>query len=129
MQSSTHARGKASVGVTAYLTKPILVYPVFLSLTRDGKASIFLGKLYSISGSSLPIKDGWFTKSSSSWLADTQLTRQEQGYARAILRNLGILQERVEAGKIIWYRLDMEAFENLLKEHVCPSATSIQISP
>ena len=62
-------------------------------------------------------RQGWFYKSRTEWQAETWLSRYQQEKARAQLRDMGLLEEKIErmnTGIRLWFRLNTALYYALL---------------
>ncbi len=87
-------------------------HPVLAAVTGNVKAAFFLSHAISWTGWTLkrqPDREGWFWLLSSDWQDGTGLSGREQVTARTVLKNLGVLEEKLKGVPAkIWYRVDVD---------------------
>jgi len=106
--------------------RPIAFHVSFARITGSVNAALFLSQAYYWANRTSD-PDGWFYKTQEEWTAETYLSRREQEQARKILRQLGIVEEKlVGVPARLYYRINHQRTLELLEndKSACPfSAT------
>ena len=101
------------------LGRPIAFHRRLVDLTGSIKASLMLSQAiyWMRHGKDIRQHDGWFFKTMEQWHWETGLSRHEQLGARARLRELNVLQERLQRlPATLHFRVNGEALAALLSE-------------
>ncbi|MGE5110626.1 MAG: hypothetical protein ACM3JB_07220 [Acidobacteriaceae bacterium] len=114
---------------------PIAYYPAF-SQIADGHvaAGLMLSQALYWSGRTLD-DEGWFFKTASEWTKEIGLTRHEQDTCRRVLRDLGILKEKLRGMPArVHFQVDLCKLTELISQFaekrqttVCRKTTNRQI--
>lgn len=100
----------------AKLGRPIAFYPSLARVVGGLAPGVLLCQLAYWHGKQRD-PDGWIRKTWADLEAETGLSRREQQHARANLRKLGVLEERVRGvPATVEYRIDMTALEALFEQ-------------
>jgi DnaD/phage-associated family protein len=96
--------------LTALLTRPIALHPIFVQITGSLTAGVLLSQAYYWSQrTTLP--DGWFYKTQAEWTDETYLSRKEIETARRKLRQCDFWNEdlrKADGAPTVHYKLDMD---------------------
>jgi hypothetical protein len=94
--------------IRTLLQQPIAFHRVFVTLTGNVAAGLFLSQAWYWTIHNREDREGWFYKSQEEWVEETGLTRHEQDAARRRLRECGFLVEaRRGMPARLWFRLDL----------------------
>jgi len=115
-------------GILKALGRPISYYPA-LALKLDSiNASVFLCQLlYWSTRTSDP--QGWVYKTADDWQHEIGLTYREQRHARGILRQHRVIEERLEPGQRVYFRIIGSALNQLVLGWEAPEAGDNLSSP
>lgn len=92
-----------------------------VDMTGNVKASLMLSQAiyWTRHGQGIRQREGWFFKTIEQWQRETGLSRHEQANARAVLRKLGILEERKHGLPAkLYFRLEAERLAALFSEKI-----------
>jgi hypothetical protein len=101
--------------------RPIAFHRRLVDLTGSIKASLMLSQAiyWTRHGKDIRKHDGWFFKTMQQWHWETGLSRHEQVGARAKLRKLNVLQERIQKlPATLHFRVDGNALAALLSDRL-----------
>jgi hypothetical protein len=95
--------------VLVQFDRPIAFHPIFVDLVGNIGGAVFLSQLiYWTSRGKLA--DGWIYKTYAEWHEETRCSRRDIDNARAKLKELGILEEKLQGvPATMHYRLDLDA--------------------
>lgn len=92
-------------------------YPALRPLLGSASAVLFFGQALYWSDKT-DNDSGWFWKTEEQWEEETSLSRREQETARRLLRQAGVLLEEFRGiPRKLWFRLDLERFEQLAETY------------
>jgi len=103
------------------LDRPIAYHRVFVTITNSVTAAVMLSQaVYWSKRTQSP--DGWFYKTQADWTEETGLSRKEQETARRIMRDIGVLEERLNGVPArLYYRVNRDKLEELLSNLYAPN--------
>jgi len=98
------------------LDRPIAFHRPFVKITGSVNGALMLSQaFYWANRTNDP--DGWFYKTQQEWEEETGLTRREQDGARAKLRSVGVIEEKlVGVPARLYYRVNMKALVEAMHE-------------
>jgi hypothetical protein len=104
------------------LDRPIAFQRSFVRLTGSINAALFLSQ--SMYWANRTGEDGWFYKTQKDWEEETGLTRREQETARKILKEKGILEEKLcGVPATLNFRINRDKLRTCLAESATPACT------
>ena len=74
--------------------EPIVIQRNFLNLTGNLHSAMLLSWIVTVSQDQEPTTEGWIRLAQQTWQTETSLSRFELESARAVLRKLGLIDER-----------------------------------
>ncbi len=102
------------------LDSPIAYHRVFAKVANSVTAGVFLSQAVYWSRRAT-LEGGWFYKSSPEWEEETVLSKREQETARRKLREIGVLEEKLDNPNgnlwkhIVFYRINYQKLAELLQ--------------
>lgn len=93
--------------IQVLLERPIAFHPIFAHMAGSANAGLFYSQLFYWSGKEAD-QNGWIYKTQAEWQQETALTRREQDTARKRLKQLQVLEEKLDGNpaklhyRIVW---------------------------